>query len=90
MLPSGPEPLRDDDDETPLDRLRPGQAGVILRIEDEEPDGLRHLATLGLLPGTRVRVSHVAPFGGPLLIEVGSSHYALGRGVAAHIVVRED
>ena len=75
-------------DESPLDRLRPGEGGVIVRIDGEPPAGGRHLAALGILPGTRVEVSHVAPFGGPVLIQVGSSRYALGRDVASRIVVR--
>ena len=88
MLSSGSLPLRHEN-ETPLDRLRPGQRGVILRIEGEAPEGVKHLATLGLLPGTPVEVSRVAPFRGPVLIQVGSSQYALGRDVAARVVVRE-
>jgi DtxR family Mn-dependent transcriptional regulator len=74
---------------TPLHRLKPGQGGIILRIEREEPEMLKYLVTLGLLPGTKVEVSEVAAFGGPLLIHVGSARYALGRKVASRIFVRE-
>jgi DtxR family Mn-dependent transcriptional regulator len=74
---------------TPLSRLAPGQRATILRIEREEPAMLRYLATLGLLPQSKVEVIETAPFGGPLLIQSGSSRYALGRKVAARIVVRE-
>lgn len=73
----------------PLHRLRPGQSAIILRIEREERELLRYLATLGLLPQTKVEVEEVAPFGGPLLIRVGDARYALGRKVAAKIRVRE-
>lgn len=74
---------------TPLHRLKPGQGGVILRIEREEPELLKSLATLGLLPQTKVEVEERAPFGGPILVRVGSARYALGRKVAAHVLVRE-
>lgn len=74
---------------TALSRLKPGQGGIILRIEREEPEMLKYLATLGLLPGTKVEVSEVAPFGGPLLIHMGSARYALGRKVASRVFVRE-
>jgi len=74
---------------SPLHRLRPGAAGIILRVEREEPELLRYLAALGLLPQAKVEVEEVAPLGGPLLIRVGSSRYALGRDVAARILVRE-
>ena len=73
----------------PLHRLKPGQGGLILRIEPEEPEMLRYLATLGLLPQTKVEVEEIAPFGGPVLIRSGDSRYALGRKVASRIFVRE-
>ena len=73
----------------PLSQLRPGQAGVIVRIEREEPALLKHLASLGLLPRTRVEVEEVAPLRGPVLIRLGAARYALGRKVAAKILVRE-
>ncbi len=72
----------------PLHRLDQGKSGVISRIEKEEPELLKYLATLGLLPQTRVEVEEVAPFGGPILIRVGSSRYALGRKVASKILVK--
>ena len=74
---------------TSLDRLKAGQAAIILRIEREERGLLRDLAALGLLPQTKVEVDEVAPFGGPLLVRVGSARYALGREVAARILVRK-
>ena len=73
----------------PLHRLKPGTSGIISRIEKEEPELLKYLATLGLLPQTKVEVEEVAPFGGPILVRVGSSRYALGRKVAAKILVKE-
>ena len=74
---------------TPLHRLKPGQGGIILRIEREEPELLKYLVTLGLLPHTKVEVEEIAPFGGPILIRAGDSRYALGRKVASRIFVRE-
>jgi DtxR family Mn-dependent transcriptional regulator len=73
---------------TPLHRLRPGQSGTILRIEREEPEVLRYLAVLGLLPGIDVEVEEVAPLGGPIIVRTGASRYALGRKVASRILVR--
>jgi Fe2+ transport system protein FeoA len=73
----------------PLHRLKPGASGIISRIEKEEPELLKYLATLGLLPRTKVEVEEVAPFGGPILVRVGASRYALGRKVASKILVKE-
>jgi Fe2+ transport system protein FeoA len=57
---------------------------------EEEARFLRYLASLGLMPGAEVRVEEVAPFGGPLLVQVGEARYALGRDVAAKILVQEE
>lgn len=74
---------------TPLHRLAPGRAGIILSVEGDEPEIRKTLATLGLLPPARVEVEEIAPFGGPVLVRVGSARYALGRKVASRIRVRE-
>jgi DtxR family Mn-dependent transcriptional regulator len=73
---------------TPLTRVAAGGRATVLRVEREEPDVLRHLAALGILPGTEVAVEEVAPLGGPLLVRVGGARYALGRKVAGRIVVK--
>jgi len=74
---------------TPLDRLRPGSKGAIVTIVQEEPQLLRYLAALGLFPKTELEVEEVAPLGGPIVVKVGTSRYALGREVASRILVRE-
>jgi DtxR family Mn-dependent transcriptional regulator len=77
-----------DDDLRPLSGLEPGDEAVIGCIAEEKSDLLRYLASLGLLPDTRVAVESVAPFNGPLLVRVGGSQYALGREVTDKIMVR--
>ena len=72
----------------PLSQFDPGEAGVIGCIAEESTDLLRYLGSLGLLPDTPVEVESVAPFGGPVLVRVGGSQYALGREVAGKIMVR--
>ena len=73
-----------------LDTIPAGGRVRIQQISEEETAFLRYLASLGLLPEVEVRVVEVAPFGGPLLLQVGTARYALGREVAAKILVRED
>ncbi|MDI6900475.1 MAG: metal-dependent transcriptional regulator [Anaerosomatales bacterium] len=60
---------------------------AVLRVEDEDEDLLTYLASLGMFPGTTVKVCDVAPFKGPMMVEVGGSRYALGRDIASKIVV---
>jgi DtxR family Mn-dependent transcriptional regulator len=73
-----------------LDQVPAGARVRIQQIVEEEPAFLRYLASLGLLPGAELCVQEVAPFGGPLLVQVGDARYALGRPVAAKILVRAE
>lgn len=73
----------------PLDQVPAGGRVWIQQIVEEEAPFLRYLASLGLLPRAELTVEEVAPFGGPLLVQVGDARYALGRDVAAKILVRE-
>ncbi|MBI1737311.1 MAG: metal-dependent transcriptional regulator [Candidatus Rokubacteria bacterium] len=76
------------DASVPLHRLGAGRSAIVTRVEREDPDLLRYLATLGLLPDTKVEVDEVGALGGPIVVRVGSARYALGRKVAAQIRVR--
>jgi ferrous iron transport protein A len=50
--------------------------------------GLEHkLRQLGLVPGDKAKVLRHAPLGGPILVEVDGRSIALGRGVAAKVIV---
>jgi DtxR family Mn-dependent transcriptional regulator len=71
----------------PLCELATGQSGKILAVDEEDPAMLSYLASLGLLPQVEIKVSEVAPFGGPQLVEVGGARYALGREVASKVWV---
>jgi DtxR family Mn-dependent transcriptional regulator len=73
-----------------LDRVPAGRRAWIQQIVQEEASLLRFLASLGLLPGAEIHVEEVAPLGGPLLIRLGGARYALGRDVAAKILVQEE
>ncbi len=73
----------------PLCDFRVDEKGCIARVEEEEPQLLQYLASLGLLPDTDIEVIDIAPFGGPLLVRVGDTQYALGREVASKIWTRK-
>lgn len=51
----------------------------------------RNLAALGFVPGKRVRTIAVQPIGGPIMVEImGGGRVAVGRGMAAKILVKRD
>ena len=72
----------------PLSDLKAKGKGIITSVFEEDPRMLKYLASLGLIPGVSVRVEEVAPFGGPLIVCVSGSRYALGREVASRIKVK--
>lgn len=72
---------------TPLCDLERGERGVVLQIDEDDDAVLSYLAELGLLPGVQVVVLETAPFGGPLVVEVGDTRPALAREIAALVLV---
>ncbi len=73
-----------------LDGITPGTRVRIAQVLEEAGEFLRYLASLGLLPHADLLVEEVAPFGGPLLVRVGDARYAIGRDVAAKILVASE
>ena len=74
--------------ERSLDRLEPGQRGVILRL-DGDSSAVRRLMELGLVPGTRVEVLRRAPLGDPIELRLREVHLSLRRSEAAFIHVED-
>ena len=54
-----------------LNEVALGVAVQIRAVQDEDPARLRHLETLGLVPGARLTVKERAPFDGPTTVSVG-------------------
>lgn len=54
----------------PLSALLPGDEAIVRRVSDDNPDMLRYLASLQLVPGARVTLLERAPFGGPLQLRI--------------------
>lgn len=70
--------------------LEQGEEATIECISNENPNLLRIMASMGLLPGEHVRVVQTAPGGDTLLIEVGTAQFALSRTIALQIQVRKE
>ncbi|MDP9363238.1 MAG: metal-dependent transcriptional regulator [Chloroflexota bacterium] len=67
--------------------LAPGEAGVVRRVSDRDPDRLRYLARLNLRPGATVRLLETLPFDGPLRVRVDGAEHVIGRPLAAAVRV---
>jgi len=70
-----------------LDELETGGRGVLRRVQDEDPEALRYLAKLGLVPGAELEVLERAPFNGPLKLLVGGRERFIGAELARSLEV---
>ena len=70
--------------------LKDGKTGMILKIQQIGDSALKErLMTMGLIPGTKVKVLRSAPLGDPIAIHVRYYNLALRRDDAAQIEVQQ-
>jgi len=70
-----------------LASLEPGDEATIQRVPDGDDELLRYLTRLALVPGKKIKLRAVEPFGGPLTVRVGKSEHAISRELAGGIGV---
>jgi DtxR family Mn-dependent transcriptional regulator len=70
-----------------LGDLALGEKARIVRVEDEDPELLRYLASLRFVPGASVSLVKKEPFEGPLTIRVGSKTHVIGLPLAGRVLV---
>ena len=76
------------DEALPLASLRPTQVAVIRRVNDENPDLLRHLNDLGLVPGAQLEISSYSSFDNNLTVSVtGRPSFVVGFAITSKIYV---
>lgn len=65
-----------------------GQQVVVSRVmDDADSELLRYLASMGLTPGIELQILDVAPFEGPITIEIGDLTRVIGHKVADNVLV---
>jgi DtxR family transcriptional regulator, Mn-dependent transcriptional regulator len=69
-----------------LEKLPPGETGVVVRVSDRSPALLRRLATLGVLPGVVLKV--VARRHGDCQVEVNGHQLSLPRGLCEGVYIQ--
>lgn len=69
--------------------LEAGEAAVIRRVSDRDPEQLRYLGELGLRPGATVTLLEKLPFDGPLRIRVDDppAEHVIGQPIATAVNV---
>jgi DtxR family Mn-dependent transcriptional regulator len=77
-------------DNQPLSKLAEGESAVVSRIPDDANGKLlRYLADQGLVPGTKLTVTHVAPFDGPITMKINDESIVIGQKVADAVLVEK-
>ncbi len=69
----------------PVTQLTPGEAGRVTFVHSRFGERLEQLASLGLVPGTSVRLKQLRP---ATVLEIGETTIALARDVAADVFVK--
>ncbi len=67
--------------------MHPGDRLVVVEVDDKDPELLRYLGSMGLYPGTKIRLLACAPFDGPLTLTIDQSQHNLGYQAAKSILV---
>lgn len=75
----------------PLATLTAGETGIVNRIiwPDEDGQMFRYLESLGLTPGAAFTVVEVAPFDGPVTVQIGAEPKVVGHTVATAVLVEK-
>lgn len=75
-----------------LSDLHVGEVATVEQVSDRDPEQLRYLGTLGLIPGQRVQLRERLPFEGPFRLLVGDEEHVIGAPLAriVHVVVTPD
>jgi DtxR family Mn-dependent transcriptional regulator len=67
--------------------LAPAERATVVRVPDGDPDLLRYLEKLALVPGNEVELMSIGPFGGPATVRSAAGEHALNRDLAEAIGV---
>jgi DtxR family Mn-dependent transcriptional regulator len=75
--------------DAPLTERQGGDQVVISRIKTHNPERLRYLAKVNMVPGTMLTVNGHGPFNGPVHLSLGSETHVLGYELANQVYVAE-
>ncbi len=76
-------------DADPLVNADADQEYIVNRVKDQNPELLRYLEKIGLLPGIKIKIKEKSPFKGPVTILIEGSEKVIGNDVAQNILVAE-
>ncbi|HET8864922.1 MAG TPA: metal-dependent transcriptional regulator [Gracilimonas sp.] len=64
---------------------------IIGRVKDQDPELLRYLEKIGVIPGVKIKVLEKTPFNGPIKVELeAEKEQVLGQAVASEVYLVEE
>ncbi|HET6527990.1 MAG TPA: metal-dependent transcriptional regulator [Balneolaceae bacterium] len=73
----------------PLINSEEGHTYLISRVKDQDPELLRYLEKVGLLPGVKVVIKEKAPFKGPITLRIEDDEQVIGYDMAKNLFIAE-
>jgi DtxR family Mn-dependent transcriptional regulator len=70
-----------------LAELDEGRGARVVQVSDDDPDMLRYLGDLAIVPGSEVVVLSKAPYEGPITLGVSGRRLSIGPALAAQVRV---
>jgi DtxR family Mn-dependent transcriptional regulator len=70
-----------------LAELGPGYGARVVRVSDDDPEMLRYLAELEIIPGAEMVIVARAPYEGPISLRIAGHLLAIGPSLAAQVLV---
>jgi len=70
-----------------LGDLGAGLGVRVVRVSDDDPEMLRYLAELEIIPGAELLIVSKAPFDGPITLRIGMTLHSIGPALAAQVMV---
>ena len=89
-IPTRDGTIAEDPPLTGLDVVEVGARVLVDRVSDRDPEQLRYLAEIGIIPGRAVQVLSRAPFDGPIELRIGRSTKSIGPALARQILVTSE
>lgn len=81
------EGLVDETEYLTLDELGAGYGARVVRVSDDDPEMLRYLAELEIIPGAELVVISRAPYQGPISLRIAGHLLAIGPALAGQVMV---
>ena len=81
------EGLMDETEYLSLGELSAGYGARVVRVSDDDPEMLRYLAELAIVPGAEVIVISRAPYQGPISLRISGHLLSIGPQLASQVMV---